>query len=90
MVSLGGDRLDDDGLLDLVWLTPDEAAAAVQVSRQTVYYWVSVDAVKWLRAKRRLLVEEQSLYDCELAMRQAPSGRPRRGTTRGPARKLTR
>lgn len=82
-------NVDDDGLLrDLVWLTPAEAAARVHVSREAIYAWARAGSIRVLRHGRRLLVEEGSVMDHELAMRTAPSGRPRQGTTRGTGRGL--
>lgn len=83
--------LDEDGLLQLTWLTPREAAAKVRVSVKTIYAWVADGRVRTLRdegAPRnadRLWVEHDSLLECEVAMRKAKRGRPRAGTSRGRA-----
>lgn len=81
--------LDDDGLAELTWLTPREAAAQARVSQATIYAWVAADRVKVRRHERltrngpTMMIELESLLDCEAAMRQGRMGRPRAGTERG-------
>lgn len=82
--------LDGDGLLERKWLTPNEAAAQARVSVKTVYAWAAKGMVEFRRhegASRnetRMLVELESLLDCEVATRRSRRGRPRPGTARGP------
>lgn len=81
--------LDEDGLLQLTWLTPREAATQARVSVKTVYAWAAADLVKVRRnetASRnapRMVIELESLLDCEAALRKGRMGRPRAGTERG-------
>lgn len=79
MVTIG-----DDGLLDeLRLLTVAEAAQLVRVPAVTIRAWIRSGAVASVKHDGRRLVGEQSVLDCELAMRRSPMGRPREGTARG-------
>lgn len=70
--------LDGDGLVDEVGLlTLKEAAAAAHVSVETVRLWAKRDQVTSVVHDGELLIGERSLYDCELARRSSPAGRPR-------------
>ena len=75
--------LDKDGLLDeLGLLTLKEAAAKVGVHVETVRLWARRGQVLSVEHDGQLLVGERSVYDCDLARRSAPAGRPRTATRR--------
>lgn len=84
-------KLDRDGLMERTWLTPREAAAQARVSVKTVYAWVDRGMVEVRRHERvsrngpSMVIELESLLDCEAAMRKGRMGRPRAGTKRGKA-----
>lgn len=70
--------IDGDGLVDEVGLlTLKEAAAAAHVSAEAVRLWAKRGQVTSVVHDGQLLVGERSLYDCELARRSTPGGRPR-------------
>ncbi|MBW8171806.1 helix-turn-helix domain-containing protein [Ornithinimicrobium sp. Arc0846-15] len=76
----GVEELDDESGL----LTVAEAAARVHVSASAVRAWVRRGHVAAVKYQGRVLVGEQSLLDCDLAMRTSDrGGQPRRAVSGG-------